>query len=92
VTVSLRYSTNKVTVRISNDGRRSAPETVRTGQLSGGGKGLVGMYERAMLYGGTFTAGGLPDGGFETVLTLPIRAVVASAVDHDALCDLRTDV
>ncbi|MCU1657719.1 MAG: histidine kinase [Pseudonocardiales bacterium] len=84
VTVSLHYSTNKISVRISNDGRRSGLPMGRTGQLSGGGKGLVGMYERAMLYGGTLTAGGLTDGGFEVVLALPIRAVAASSINHGA--------
>jgi signal transduction histidine kinase len=84
VTVSLHYSTNMISVRISNDGRRGALPMGRTGQLSGGGKGLVGMYERAMLYGGKLTAGGLPDGGFEVVLALPIRAVAASSINHGA--------
>ncbi|MDZ5494405.1 sensor histidine kinase [Micromonospora sp. 4G53] len=91
VTVSLRYVTDKITVRISNDGRRSAPPTGETGQLGSGGKGLVGMYERAILYGGTLTAGELPDGGFQVVLTLPIRSVAAASVENSARGDLRAD-
>jgi hypothetical protein len=39
------------------------------------------MYERAILYGGTLTAGGLPHGGFEVFLTLPIRAAQGPPVD-----------
>ncbi|HEX6714916.1 MAG TPA: histidine kinase [Thermoleophilaceae bacterium] len=38
----------------------------------GGGRGLIGMRERAALYGGTFGAGPTPDGGFHVVTTLPI--------------------
>jgi hypothetical protein len=77
--------------RIRNGGRRSAPPMDRNGQLRGSGKGLVGMYERSMLYGGRLTAGGLPDGGFEVVLTLPIRATAASSVDHGALDGVKAD-
>jgi len=40
------------------------------------GHGLVGIRERASLYGGLFTAGSTPDGGFtvKVVLPLPARA------------------
>jgi signal transduction histidine kinase len=74
VTVLLDYEPNQVTLRITNDGRGSTGQPAREIQPSGGGKGLTGMYERAMLYGGTLTAGALPHGGFEVVLTLPRRA------------------
>jgi signal transduction histidine kinase len=78
VTVLLHYGVNQVMIRITNDGRGSVrhtpPPRGPDGQR-GGGKGLTGMYERAMLYGGTLTAGGLARGGFEVVLTLPVRTV-----------------
>jgi signal transduction histidine kinase len=73
--VCLHYSPREVRVRIVDSGRRGAPRPhpVDLGG-SGGGKGLMGMRERAMLYGGTLTAGRLPGGGFEVVLVVPIRA------------------
>jgi signal transduction histidine kinase len=36
-----------------------------------GGQGLIGMRERAALYGGTLAAGPTPDGGFRVAATLP---------------------
>jgi signal transduction histidine kinase len=86
VTVLLYYAANQVTIRITNDGRGSPPRQPnlprsRAGQPGDGGKGLTGMYERAILYGGTLTAGGLSHGGFEVVLTLPIRAAPAPSVN-----------
>jgi signal transduction histidine kinase len=76
VFVSLQYAPNHIIVRITNDGRGGTPNG-RPGDLGGGGKGLTGMYERAMLYEGTLSAGALPQGGFEVVLTLPIRHAAA---------------
>jgi signal transduction histidine kinase len=81
VTAFLHYEPDQVTIRITNSERGGPPDADaprppggRLRLLGGDGKGLTGMYERAMLYGGTLTAGGLPDGGFEVVLSLPIRA------------------
>lgn len=39
----------------------------------GGGHGLVGMRERVALYGGRFSAGHAPDGGFAVHVLLPIQ-------------------
>ncbi|KJK43186.1 hypothetical protein UK23_34395 [Lentzea aerocolonigenes] len=39
----------------------------------GEGHGLIGMRERVAVYGGTFSAGPGPDGGFRVVAELPIR-------------------
>ncbi|MEO6085946.1 MAG: ATP-binding protein [Umezawaea sp.] len=57
------------TARIVDDGRNGSvpPET--------GGQGLIGMRERAKLYGGTLTAGPRAPGGFEVVLTLPATSM-----------------
>ncbi|MEU5783962.1 sensor histidine kinase [Micromonospora lupini] len=70
-TVALQYGRDRLTARVRDDGRPPAGP-------SGGteGHGLVGMRERAHLYGGTLTASPHPEGGFEVVLTLPIPAMV----------------
>ncbi|WP_063752992.1 sensor histidine kinase [Streptomyces sp. NRRL S-350] len=41
------------------------------GDAGGSGSGLVGMRERAAAFGGTITAGPLPDGGFRVRAELP---------------------
>jgi signal transduction histidine kinase len=40
--------------------------------VGGTGHGIIGMRERANLCGGDFSAGALPDGGFEVTATLPL--------------------
>jgi signal transduction histidine kinase len=42
------------------------------GPMAGTGHGIIGMRERAHLCGGDFSAGALPDGGFEVTATLPL--------------------
>ncbi|GAA5190139.1 hypothetical protein GCM10023322_44560 [Rugosimonospora acidiphila] len=92
VDVLLSYEDDRVRVRIANDGRggphpRSSTMAGPDGQ-AGGGKGLTGMYERAILYGGTLSAGGLADGGFEVILTLPLPVVDEPPVDERAPTEL----
>jgi signal transduction histidine kinase len=65
-TVDLRYGPGELTVAVADDGpgvAESAP---------GSGHGLVGMRERAELYGGTLAAGPRGAGGFEVRLVLPL--------------------
>jgi signal transduction histidine kinase len=67
-TVTLTYETDRLEVTVVDDGRGN-------GQKSGhdsGGHGLIGMRERAKLYGGTLVAAAKPAGGFEVVLTVPV--------------------
>jgi signal transduction histidine kinase len=66
--VLLRHEPGALRVEVTDDG---------TG--TGGGRpghGLVGMRERAALYGGTLEAGPAPDGGFRVVAVLPVGAPV----------------
>ena len=44
------------------------------GKDPGVGHGLIGMRERAALYGGKLEAGPRSDGGFEVKATLPLEA------------------
>ncbi|MEU1628441.1 sensor histidine kinase [Streptomyces sp. NPDC020096] len=63
-TVAVRYGGDDLTVRVTDDGAGSTPGP-------GTGNGLLGMRERAQLYGGLLRAGPRPEGGFEVLLTLP---------------------
>lgn len=47
----------------------------------GGGHGLIGMRERAKLYGGTISIGPRSEGGFAVRLTLPTSAAATRQGD-----------
>ncbi|GHJ12926.1 ATPase [Micromonospora sp. AKA38] len=68
-TIDLRYDSDRFVARVSDDGRRAA---TATGAATSAGHGLLGMRERAKLYGGSLAAGPRPGGGFEVVLTMPV--------------------
>ncbi len=69
VTVAIGYGPTHVELRVSDDGR-GAHQGV--GRVSGG-RGIVGMRERAELLGGELTAGPGPDGGFQVLGRLPLE-------------------
>jgi len=87
VVLQVEYRTDGLAVRVANDGP-GAPCGPGTGRRepSGGGSpgsspgagrnrhGLIGMRERARLYGGTVTAEPGPQGGFTVTLHLPLPA------------------
>ncbi|WP_329321416.1 sensor histidine kinase [Streptomyces sp. NBC_01262] len=67
--VSVHYDEAAVRVRVTDDGQ----EPVLAGATAGpAGHGLIGMRERAGIYGGTVTAGPRLQGGFEVELTVPV--------------------
>jgi signal transduction histidine kinase len=66
--VVLTYADDSVSVAIVDTGRGAAA-TIGTGH------GLIGMRERAALYGGRIVAGPGADGGFEVRVDLPIDGV-----------------
>jgi signal transduction histidine kinase len=63
--VILRYGADALELEITNDARAAA-------KGAGSGHGLVGMRERAALYGGELEAGPTPDGGFTVRARLPV--------------------
>jgi signal transduction histidine kinase len=66
-TVRVRYVADSLELEILDDGRGPRTDAIR------GGHGLVGMRERVALYGGRFTAGRRPEGGFSVHVLLPVR-------------------
>jgi signal transduction histidine kinase len=66
--VLVRYRAGAVELEVRDDGRATA----RTGD--GGGRGIIGMRERAALYGGHLRAAPEPGGGFAVRAHLPIGA------------------
>ena len=64
-TVTLRYRDRALELEVLDDGRG--------GGANGGGFGLVGMRERAALYGGELDAGARPGGGYALRATLPLE-------------------
>jgi signal transduction histidine kinase len=61
--VLLRYGDRALELEVTDDGI-GAP-------ANGSGHGLIGMRERAAIYGGTLTAGRQPSGGFVVAALLP---------------------
>jgi signal transduction histidine kinase len=76
-TVELVYRRHQVTVEVTDDGQGVIQDRVGTG----GGHGLIGMRERAKLYGGTISIGPRSGGGFAVRLTLPTSAQAARQGD-----------
>jgi signal transduction histidine kinase len=71
--VTVRYEQRAVELEIGDDGR--GPNGSRVGRQDSavaGGHGLIGMRERAALYGGTLDAGRRPGGGFAVRARLPL--------------------
>jgi signal transduction histidine kinase len=64
--VRLGYAPHALRVDVTDDGAGAY------GRPNPAGHGLIGMRERAALYGGTLDAGPLPGGGFRVVAVLPL--------------------
>ena len=58
-------------------GERRSPSDGNGAPSPGSGHGLVGMRERAALYGGTVETGGLPAGGYRVRARLAVDGVPA---------------
>ncbi|WP_424892829.1 sensor histidine kinase [Streptomyces sp. XH2] len=71
-TVHVAFQPHQLSVRVTDDGRGNVPAI----PVPSGGHGLIGMRERARIYGGTLAAGPRDEGGFEVRLTLPLQPAV----------------
>ncbi|MCA2184896.1 sensor histidine kinase [Nonomuraea cavernae] len=65
--VLLRYVPEGLHIQVTDDGVGSADQGTEAGRF---GHGLIGMRERAEMFGGTMRAGALPGGGFRVEATL----------------------
>ncbi len=65
--IVVRYGPGEVAVEVSDNGVGGAP--------GGDGHGLVGMRERATLYGGEVEAAPRPEGGFRVRARIPVEPV-----------------
>jgi signal transduction histidine kinase len=66
--VTLSYRSDGLTVTIADDGDGARREASDGGAE---GHGVIGMRERASMFGGTLSAGPRADRGFEVIATLP---------------------
>jgi signal transduction histidine kinase len=64
--VSVRYGTRSLELEISDDGEGSS-------SASAGGRGLLGMRERAEFFGGRLDHGARPEGGYRVSAWLPME-------------------
>ncbi|MFD5090977.1 sensor histidine kinase [Amycolatopsis thailandensis] len=67
--LTLDYGETMLTLNVTDDGSGSAAHR-SAGEP--GRRGIVGMRERAELYGGVLTAGPRPEGGFSVTVRLPL--------------------
>src|SRR5262249_27820277 len=70
--VHVCYSPAGLVVEVTDDGRAAVPAGPRG---PAGGRGLIGMRERAALHGGTCQAGPRPGGGFAVRVRFPVDAL-----------------
>jgi signal transduction histidine kinase len=75
--VTVSYEPNELVLSIEDDGE--GPRDGYELSEAGGGHGLVGMRERAALYGGLLQAGRRRGGGFAVRARLPTRPLVPGA-------------
>ena len=74
--VSVAYTDSDLVIRVTDDGGLPVTLSVVSVATAGSGHGIIGMRERVHLCGGSFSAGPLPDGGFQVMASLPLPASV----------------
>jgi signal transduction histidine kinase len=72
--VHVGYTDADLVIRVTDDGGLPVALPSVSVATTGSGHGIIGMRERVFLCGGTFSAGPLPDGGFQVTATMPLPA------------------
>jgi signal transduction histidine kinase len=70
--VRLDFGVEALEVRVTNSQVAAASPDQ---QVTGSGRGLIGMRERVSIYGGAFAAGPLPAGGYEVYASIPLTSL-----------------
>lgn len=73
--VTVAYQPDQLTLTVTDQGGRS----VRPAGAESAGHGLVGMRERAAMFGGSLHAGPEPGGGYRVTAVLPLAAATSPA-------------
>ncbi len=73
-TVGLDYAPERVTVTVTDDGRRRLPVPDRSGETAAGGHGQLHMRERVAVAGGTLEVGPVRGGGYRVRAAFPVPA------------------
>jgi signal transduction histidine kinase len=79
--VSVGLQDGSVVAEVTNAGPPLSAVKPLPGRTGGDGRGLLGLRERAALYGGEVNAGPTPDGGWQVRLRLPLDQSSARAPD-----------
>jgi signal transduction histidine kinase len=74
--VRVGYQEDSLTLEVTDDGRGPAPGD--GSGLPATGNGIIGMRERAAMYGGEVTAGPLAGSGFRVAARFPLAGTGAA--------------
>ncbi|PTU54682.1 sensor histidine kinase [Sphaerisporangium cinnabarinum] len=79
VTVVVRWGATTLDLEVEDDGRGASSAAEARQEARSGGYGVLGMRERAALFGGSVQVGPRAGGGFRVHLRLPVPAVPGRA-------------
>jgi signal transduction histidine kinase len=75
-TVEVAYASDRVTVTVTDDGRRRLPVVDRSGETAPGGHGQLHMRERVSVAGGALEVGPVRGGGYRVRAAFPVQAAL----------------